>query len=146
MAELQLTADLSQHSYVFALPCHDGRLQCETALGLLEASAALTSMKVRHRTSIVKGNSLLAAARNQLVRNFLASDFDTLVFIDSDIGFGWPALLRLLIYSHHHALVSGAYPGKEEPPRFYLSIQLGETWRASHSSWVCCARFRRSMD
>ena len=48
----------------------------------------------------IVGNSNVPRARNELAAGFLASEYDTLLFIDDDMGFAREDVLRLLASEH----------------------------------------------
>jgi len=60
------------------------------------------------------GQSDIYVARNVLVNEFLSRDFDTLVCIDSDIGFTRQDLQNLI--DTEEPFVSGLYTDKCQPP------------------------------
>jgi len=118
----QLSIDLAKEHYHFALPCYDGSITTETALGLLETCAQLTQKKVSHSFSIIRSGSLIDQSRNELVARFLdREDATVLVFIDSDISFDWPAMSRLLAWATMYPLISGAYNSKRDSPHFIVN-------------------------
>jgi len=58
------------------------------------------------------GDSLVSRSRNQLTADFLASDCDKMLFIDSDLVFTPDDVMRI---AHHDVpLVGGVYPLKQE--------------------------------
>jgi len=59
------------------------------------------------------GNTEIGMAREVIVKNFLESGCDDLVFIDDDVCWQEGALLRLL--DHNVDCVGGAYPKRKDP-------------------------------
>jgi hypothetical protein len=58
----------------------------------------------------IRNESLIPRGRNTAVAHFLASDATHLVFIDSDIGFPWQGVFRLM--AHGRPLVGATYARK----------------------------------
>jgi len=87
-------------SLLVATPCY-GKMLGEGYLHSIMASVDLLRSKghqIKVRT--IGNESLITRARNNLTANFLASDFDRLIFIDSDITWDPKALLTLLESDH----------------------------------------------
>lgn len=119
---METAFNLEGQHFHFALPCYDGKLHTETALGLIESSSRLTAMGLGHRVSIIRSGSLIDQTRNELVDRFLQDEKSTvMVFIDSDISFNWENMLRLLAFSTEYPIISGAYPNKKEPTSFTVN-------------------------
>lgn len=90
-----------------AIPAYDGRIGAATVRSLLHEQAAAILTEDELRVSILPGCSLITQARNQLAQDFLLSDAERLVFVDSDVAWAPGALVRL---AHHAApVVGGAY-------------------------------------
>jgi hypothetical protein len=70
------------------VPAHDGRVDTETSRSLQDEQIAALAAGHVMQTAYLPGCSLLHHARNQMVRDFLATDCDKLVFVDSDVS-GW---------------------------------------------------------
>lgn len=64
-----------------AIPCHDGRLQSQCAMGLAQSRDMVGNIALLNYVSSVN------LARNMLAHQFVQSSFEWMVFIDSDIGF-----------------------------------------------------------
>ena len=87
-------------SLMVATPCY-GKVLGEGYLHSIMASVDLARSKghqIKVRT--IGNESLITRARNNLTANFLASKFDYLMFIDSDITWDPKALLTLLEGGH----------------------------------------------
>ena len=98
------------------MPCYDGNMKIETAFSLIQNISVLT--KYGHDVVIekVKGSPYIVTARNVLVKKFIESDCDCLVFVDCDLSFSRNAIKKL-IESGKDVCV-GAYPFKEDQ-RFF---------------------------
>lgn len=119
----EFIADLTQHSYFFAMPCYDGLMNVETVGGLLHVMQELTKSGIRNSHYLVRGGTIIDLARNAIVRKFLESGCDTLVCLDSDIAFDFNAMLRLLAFNCKYPVVSGAYCYRADPPKFTVTVE-----------------------
>ncbi len=113
-------------SVMIATPTIDGRLDYRFVSSLMRTFDLLRAKGIAHTVNFEVGNSLIADARNRLVRNFLNSDYTDLLFIDSDIGWEPESVLRLL--SWQTPLVAGVYPKKRDDVSFV--VKFGATIQA----------------
>ncbi len=118
-----IEANLKTHKYMFALPCYDGMVHVSTVNSLVQTTAYLNREGVTFHFNLIRGGALIDAVRNELAREFLDSDCDTLVWIDSDVSWEIKDIERLLVMSHHYPIVSGAYPCKIDPPKFLVTFK-----------------------
>jgi hypothetical protein len=121
--EIMLTANLCEHTYSFAMPAYDGKICMETSLSILDSCAQLAKGGVGFSFNFIRSGALIDATRNELIYRFLnETKADTLICIDADIVFSFEMLKRLLIYSHHYPIVTGAYTGKADVPKFIVTV------------------------
>lgn len=92
------------------LPCYGGMLTAATLRGLLDTQRALLELGIPLAVATLTNESLVTRARNALAARFLASGTSHLLFLDSDIGFGADAVLRLL--GQDRPLIGGLYRSK----------------------------------
>jgi hypothetical protein len=80
---------------LMAMPAIDGRLEILTVMGLVQVMAASGGAV---RPYFLTGNSNIHEARNVIAHYFktLATDCDTLVMVDTDIGFDLEAFTLLM--------------------------------------------------
>jgi hypothetical protein len=99
-----------------AIPSFDGKICFETVRSLLieQGAAGLAGHELQH--GLLPGCSLITQARNQLVRDFLSSDCERLVFVDADVAWSTGELLR--IATHPVDFVGGVYRFKEARERY----------------------------
>lgn len=122
MEESQLSANLAEKSFMFAIPAYEGKLQVETAMSMLVLAGKLTQAGVRHCFNVVRGGALIDLARNEIAHRFLnETECDILVCIDADIEFTWESMERLLVFACHYPMVCGAYCSRTEPPKFIVN-------------------------
>lgn len=117
-----IETDLTKHKYMIAMPCYDGMVHVTTTNSLIKTSAYLNSNGVPFHFNLIRGGALIDAVRNDLALTFLQSDCDTIVWIDADISWEIKDIERLLVFSHHYPIVSGAYTCKTDPPKFLITF------------------------
>lgn len=106
-----ITADNLPKVFV-GLPTHTSQIEVEFA----DAFQRLCVSGLISNWQWLQGDSLINRARNLLARQFLESDCDYLLFLDTDLRFE-PEQIASLIKSQKD-LVAGIYPCKEITPRY----------------------------
>lgn len=96
------------------------------AFCLFKAHAALLDAGFSVELGLLSGNCHVDDARNRLVREFLAGDCEDFVFIDADVGWQQPDLIRLLGYDRD--VVGGTYPMKQSEDDYPARHIPGEIW------------------
>jgi hypothetical protein len=81
---------------------------------LVDTCLVMERAGIYHRAQMVIGNSNLPRARNELVAEFLASDCNSLLFIDSDMGWVPNDVLRLL--ASEHEVIGGVGRKRSDTP------------------------------
>lgn len=121
---MEIGTNLATHSYMFAIPAYEGKLQAETALSCLSLAGKLSKSGVSHCFNVVRGGALIDAVRNEMVHRFLyETECDTLVCIDADIEFSWDAMERLLVFSDKYPIIAGCYCSRQDnPPKFVVNV------------------------
>jgi len=102
-----------------AIPSYTGQIHIATMRSLLKD---YVSFKDRGDSVTVYdecGSALIADARAEIVAKFLASDADTLIFIDNDVA--WEAGAALRLADHPVDFVSGIYPMRKDPIEYPIS-------------------------
>jgi hypothetical protein len=101
---------------MIATPCYGGQLTESYLHGILNAVGEAGKRGIQLHLNTMGNESLITRARNTLVTQFLDADkkdpdrFTHLMFIDSDIGFGGEAIMRLL--ESDYDVACGIYPRK----------------------------------
>ena len=104
---------------LLATPCRDGKFHATYTAGIIQSSG------LHGGWLPMAGQSDIYVARNTLANNFLQQpQFDTVVWIDSDIGFTRENLKQLL--DSDEPIVSGLYTDKCQPPRPFCRGEQGE--------------------
>ena len=94
------------------IPAYDGSVCCETVRALLNEQGVALSAGIDFQVAFIPSCSLITMARNQAVTEFLATDADKLIFIDSDVSWQPGELIKLA--AHPVDFVGGAYRLKQE--------------------------------
>lgn len=98
-------------SVFIATPTYDEWLCKEYTSNLLETGIILAQAGYEVYHSIASGNPFLDIARNDIVEKFLATDAESLLFIDADVGWDPKAVLRVLSYEQE--VVGGLVPKRD---------------------------------
>lgn len=98
-------------SLMIATPMYGGMCTGHYVAGLLGTVAKMKSVGVPVYWAQIMNESLITRARNELVRVFLDSDFEYLMFIDADISFNGQDVATLMAADRD--IACGIYPKKE---------------------------------
>lgn len=101
----------SRQKVYLATPCYSAPAP-EYVAAMFETVAALAAADIDAALEIYVGHCHVDDSRNRLVRDFLESDCDYLVFLDADNGWRAEDLVRLC--GHDRDVVGGTYPLKKE--------------------------------
>lgn len=100
-----------QVSLFVATPMYGGQCYGTYMQSILSLQYLCLHAGIQLQVRIIGNESLIPRARNLLTREFLKSDATHLLFIDSDIEFNAPDVLRML--KADKPLIGGTYPGKK---------------------------------
>lgn len=92
------------------MPCYGGMVTAAAMRGVLDTQRACLALCLPLAVATLTNESLITRGRNTLAAIFLKSSASHLLFLDSDIGFGADAVLRLL--GHGRPLIGGLYRSK----------------------------------
>jgi hypothetical protein len=104
-----------------AIPAYTGTIHLGTMRSLFTDLLALQARGDVWSLHDECGNALIADARALIVAQFLASEADTLVFIDSDVCWEEGALVKLIDYPVD--MVAGIYPQRKDPINYCVKWQ-----------------------
>lgn len=96
---------------MIATPMYGGMCSGAYVQGLLFTVRKMQEVGVEVRWCQMSNESLITRARNELVRVFLETDCDYLMFVDADIAFDGEAVLQLM--AGDRDIACGIYPKKE---------------------------------
>jgi len=104
-------SDKKRPSLMIATPMYGGMCTGHYVQGLLMTTQKMREVGAPVAWCQIMNESLITRARNELVRVFLETNHDYLMFIDADIGFDGEAILQLMAADKDVAC--GIYPKKE---------------------------------
>ena len=102
-----------------AMPSHRD-IHPLTVKALLDTQNALISRGVPVGIEFKYGSSVVHHARSRIASDFLATDYNRLFWVDSDIVWQVGDFLRLLAMSTVMDIVAAAYPAKQDPTIFLV--------------------------
>lgn len=114
---------------MIATPMYGGMCTAQYLGGILDTIQVLGNRDIGVAVSNITNESLITRGRNALVKAFLETDFDYLMFIDADIGFSGKDILTLL--DADRDIACGIYPKKEIN---WSSVRRGVTEGAQNLS------------
>jgi hypothetical protein len=86
---------IKKPSLYIAMPCYD-MVKINTMISMVKLVAQLTKAQIKMEVNTMK-SPYIAYARNILTARFIQSDYDYLLFIDSDVEFEPECPLRMLV-------------------------------------------------
>ena len=109
-----------------AIPGRDNKLDFNVTKCLMEEHAISLKVGVSIQFDMYPSSGGIADGRNFLVADFLKSDCDKMVFLDSDITFNPGAIIQLALKPVD--FVGGCYRHKQEKETYPISFKEGEMW------------------
>lgn len=105
-------------------PTYDGTLVVGAASGIRLLDQALRARGDVLVVSELSGDSLVTRARDNLWTSFLLTDCTHVFFLDSDIGFDYRDVLRMI--DSGLPFVVGAYPIKSDDERYCINLSSNQ--------------------
>ena len=124
MADTEKSINLAGRKLMICIPAYDGKLNIDSAFALSNLAVQVGPLGVKLYLTHLSGCSLITKARNALVADFLASDADTLLFVDADVVINADAVLRLMALSLDKDITAGIYPRRGMDRKFFLDYYL----------------------
>lgn len=105
---------LKNYKIAIATPMYGGNCTAQYVHSLTDLIHALTKYGIRYELHTMWNEALITRARNRIVNNYLASDADMLLFIDSDIGFNWESVFEMMqiMVNSDKKIICATYPKK----------------------------------
>ncbi len=120
MPQMQLAEGLTQGSPRVFIATPTITLHTNYLPSLLRSIPALAEAGIGVDYCMLEGNCHVDDARNALVAEFLREERDALIFIDADVGWDAPDLIKLI--RHKQDFVAGVYPYKQDLTGFPVSV------------------------
>ena len=108
------------------IPAYDNKLNIDSAFALANLALKAQALGITLYLTHLSGCSLITKARNALVADFLASDADTMLFVDADVIVNADAILRLMALSIGKDITAGIYPRRGMDRKFFLDYHLDD--------------------
>jgi hypothetical protein len=93
-------------------PAFDGKVHVQYAIALSETVLFLAMNQIQTEFKISISGSLLCAERNRLTEAFMNSDCTHMMCIDSDLGWPYDAVKKLI--DKDEEFISGVYPSRRD--------------------------------
>lgn len=114
--ELEIDLEQIRQKKIFiATPMYGGQCHGSYTKAVADLMTVCTKYGIDARLFFIFNESLITRARNYLADEFLRSEMDYLMFIDSDIHFEAQDILVMMHYASNHPemeILCGAYPKK----------------------------------
>lgn len=121
------------HAFL-ATPSYPGPVSPAYLRSMLQSGKALQEAGITWDHYLLAEHCHVDDARNFIVRDFLMSSCDTLVFLDADVGWEPADLVRLI--QHDRDLVAGVYPKRGDGQPFPVRVAPGTELRADAAGLV----------
>lgn len=111
-----LDIDLIKNKKIYvATPMYDGKCTCIYNFSMIKLFVLFEKLGIVSNFDFIYNESLISRARNTLVNNFMNSEYEYLMFIDSDIGFDPENVIDLIYWAEKEniKIIGGVYPGKK---------------------------------
>ena len=118
--------DLVGKKLMIGLPAYDHKVGLKMAVSLMQLAQKVLEHGIHIQVSSICGCSVVSRARNLIAYEFLESDCDHLMFIDSDMTFDADSVIRLMAWNQSKAIVGGAYQARKAGKVYILSLDGGE--------------------
>lgn len=118
-----------------ATPTYSGKLDADYLYSLLYTVDKLRSHSVEFEHYVMSHNCHVDDSRNGILRDFLLSKCDELVFIDADVAWEPDALVKLI--KHDRDVVAGVYPKRTlDDEQWPVRVGEGVTLQADKDGLV----------
>lgn len=112
---------------LIAVPDYTGAPCVNYIHSLTDTLACLHNLGIEAEVTYHCNDAYIHRARNSLCAKFLSGDYTDMMFIDSDLGWDFKAVPRLL--SRPYEFVAGAYPFKQDDENYPIEIMLDNQQR-----------------
>jgi hypothetical protein len=124
--QAQASFDLAGRKLFIAIPAYDFKVSVKMIGALIHFSRQAAEHGIGFEIGTISGCSVVSRARNLLVSDFLASECDTMLFIDADMSFSPDDIFRLLAWSQKRNIVGGVGCARKFPATYYSKMDQDE--------------------
>lgn len=118
----QKSFSLAGKKLMIGLPAYDHKVGLKMAVSLMKLAQQVLDYGITLQVSSICGCSVVTRARNLIVHEFLKSNCDHLLFIDSDMTFDPESVIRLLAWNQDKPIVAGAYEARKDGKIYILTL------------------------
>ena len=127
--------DLAGKKLMIGLPAYDHKVGLKMAISLMRLAQNVVEHGITVQISSICGCSVVTRARNMIAHEFLKSDCDSLIFIDSDMTFDPESVLRLMAWNQNKPIVAGAYEARKDG-KIYIQREVFVKLAELHPEWL----------
>lgn len=120
--QAEASFDLAGRKLFIAIPAYDFKVSVKMIGALIQFSRQAVEHGIGFEIGTISGCSVVSRARNLLVSDFLASECDTMLFIDADMSFNPDDIFRLLAWSQKKGIVGGVGCARKLPATYYSKM------------------------
>lgn len=124
--QTEASFDLAGRKLFIAIPAYDFKVSIKMIGALIQFSRQATEHGIGFEIGTISGCSVVSRARNLLVSDFLASDCDSLLFIDADMSINPDDIFRLLAWNQTKGIVGGVGCARKLPATYYSKLHKDE--------------------
>lgn len=114
--------DLGGRKLFIAIPSYDFKVSVKLAGTLIKFGRMADQHGIEMTLETICGCSVVSRARNLLVGNFLDTNCDSMLFIDSDMTIAAEDILRLLAWSSEKNIVAGIASARKKQTTYYSTL------------------------
>jgi len=118
--------DLAGKKLFIGLPAYDFKISVKMAIALAEFCVKAQQHGVSIQISNVSGCSVVSRVRNIIVDEFLESQAEHLLMIDSDMTFNADDVFRMLAWSQTKPIVAGVGVARKKEKVYFSSLDQDE--------------------
>jgi len=118
--------DLHGKKLFIGLPAYDFKVSVKLAIALAEFCVKAQQHGIQIQMSNVSGCSVVSRVRNIIANEFLESDADHLLMVDSDMTFKADDVIRLLAWSQSKPIVAGVGAARKKEKVYFSSLDQDE--------------------
>jgi hypothetical protein len=118
--------DLAGKKLFIGLPAYDFKISVKMAIALAEFCVKAQQHGVSIQISNVSGCSVVSRVRNIIANEFLESQAEHLLMIDSDMTFNADDVFRMLAWSQTKPIVAGVGVARKKEKVYFSSLDQDE--------------------
>jgi hypothetical protein len=113
---MSLDTKMKNFKVMFGLPTIDAKVDVHFMVSMVNTCVMLNKFGIQYNIIPVLRDCYVARARNEIVTEFLKSDYTHLFFVDADMG--WEPKKVIKVLGHDKDIVFGTYPQKNDSGKY----------------------------